>query len=1113
MLKQQQIDLFNSYLAEMWTNGSLDSALKLAKELLVNLASSNESINLEEIQDQATLDVVGLGNSKMDSWFSPHPYLGGHYIAFQLLDSPNSLLEAKFYQLGQTVNKRIIAGAVHLTPNWEDDRVLTRTGDWRVGIDFILTQDGKSLFMVLSNEYNLRVIELSERLSSTQVGILEKISGAGDLSTHEAIHSTLWDAFAIREVNKDFYQGVSSLFFELLNHLVSSGKNEADSKLFASRLIGRLLFVWFLRKKELIKETPEYFDLGELESTQYYERKLKQLFFAILNVPVTDRLSSKDHSTPYLNGGLFEAHENDWPAEVVSFPDGFFERTYSHFARFNFTTDESSPDYEQVAIDPEMLGRVFESLLATQRSETGDSARKSRGTFYTPREVVAYMCKESLREYLFAKLNNPAWNAGIDKLLDSNDAYVVKQHSNFKRDLWGAENVKVVVPKVQAAIEELRIIDPACGSGAFPMGMVQLITKILERLDSRLDPYKTKLEVIKNSIFGVDIEPMAIEIAKLRTWLALAVDEIGERRIDPLPNLDFKFVCANSLISLASEHDGLDFGVDEQLAEKLSGVRDAFFSTSSPTAKKKLQTEYQKLTQPSFISEVDLRTRQLNSFDPFKFSAPSSYFDPSQMFGVSEFDIVIGNPPYIGEKGNKSTFDAFKGSSLYNRFYQGRADLLHYFIHLGIDLLADQGILVYITTNYFPTATYGSTLRKDIAARTQILKLINFNEQKVFESALGQHNLISVLKKTKNNDSYACKQVIAEGNGAIDHNQLNALLADRSTIARSGQLDVNELFDGPEKYIRFLSGNAPLEMALTKISKAPASLSKIPGLSINQGILSGIDKFSRRWQEEFPQISAVPGQGIFIFKKGEQVFSNLKPWFKSSDIHSFVVARDASWEILYLGPGTSPTEEETNYLSTFREILESRHEFNTTLQSPRPWYQLHRARDKKIFDGAKIVASYRTQINAFAYSEDAFFAGADVTLITKSEDSEINLFFLLGLLNSQAAYSWFYHRGKRKGEMLELKAVPVSEFPVYRNAHIEQRIATFSHQIHEALMVDKDAEVDDLKAQVNELVFELYNLNPEERKAIENDYSRILKFTPIISSVEDIEDAELAEEI
>lgn len=1080
MRNDEFISCANQILRDMQLMPSLEKGLELSKLILTQISASAKDLDLSNVKDRCVVDVVGIGNTKMESWFKPHPYLGGHLTAFDLYVNQKRSLEAKFYHLNDSATKRIVAGSVQLLPNWEDNVHLTRNADWKVGIDFFLSGDCKSLLFVLSLEGNLRILEFSERISNTQVQIIEKISGAGDLETQEAIHGVLWNALAIREVNKEFYGGVAELFEELLQALKSKGHPIEDSKIFASRLIGRLLFIWFLRRKGFIQRE-EYFKPEGKTSTDFYENQLKHLFFQVLSTPIENRKSGVELDTPYLNGGLFEVHSNDWTEEKIQFPSKYFDRVFRHFENFNFTTDESSPDYEQIAIDPEMLGRVFESLLATQLTESGDSARKAKGAFYTPREVVTFMCKETLRNYLYSRINNPAFNAGIDKLIDTSDAHVAKAHSNFIRDLWGKENAKLVIPEIIDAIHEIRIIDPACGSGAFPLGMVQLLTKTLERLDSKFDAHNAKLRLIQNCIFGVDIEPMAIEIAKLRTWLALIVEKDENSKVDPLPNLDFKYVCANSLISLSGQHDGFDFGVDQSLNLKLAEIRSNYFSTSDLKEKENLKKNYYALTETAYAADIDKRIKQLRTFNPFDVTQAAKFFDPVEMFGIERFDVVIGNPPYLGEKNHKDIFKELKNSSIFDRFYEGRADLFHYFFHLGIDLLKDKGILAFITTNYFPTATYGSNLRNDIFDRTNVLQIVNFQETKLFESALGQHNMITVLRRSDRKENYSCMQTIVNSKGVLSQNELVQILTKTSPHINVGRLGISDLFDdSPKRYLRFISSDE-LNSIVLRIAGIRPLLGDL--VNINQGVISGIDRFTAGWKKKFPKIGAETGHPVFVFGKDESSFPHLRPWYKSSDLSRYVVSRNSRYEILWLGRGgPTPTKSELKHLEVFKPLLQKRGEFR---DGRRKWYELHRARDESIFTGPKIVNPYRTYDNYFAYSEEEIFGGPDLTFITNREDVNIDLFFLLGLLNSDLIYMWFYLRGKRKGEALELFPVPVSEVPIARDKALEKKIAQLSMKAFKLLSTGERTEVNDIQLEINELVFELYQLSLEEVKAIQ----------------------------
>lgn len=717
----------------------LQNALAIVNDVLGVLDTTSVVAPPEEVMEN-TISANRFKNSKVESWFSKHPIYPDERAALEVCET--NICQVRFYWLNDNSTKARISAGVMLTPNWED-RDSTQNDEYKVGIDFFLKKDAKSLLMAISNRGNLRVMEFSDRLTHTQVEILDKLVGSLKLGSRKAFHATLWDAFALSEVNKKFYEGVAKQFTLLCQHLVQNGKNAEDAKLFSSRLLGRLLFIWFLRKKNVIAYEDHYFPQEIGDSTNYYDSVLKQLFFKTFNTPVYDRKTT-DRTTPYLNGGLFEPHANDWQHERISFPPNYFQDLYEHLNKYNFTTDESSPDYEQVAIDPEMLGRVFESLLAEQRTDSGEQARKAKGAFYTPREIVSYMCKESLRQYLYEQLSDEKYHAGVDKLLDSPDYDWETAHSNAKRDLWPFEDSKKIIPRVISILDNLTVLDPACGSGAFPMGMLQLLTRAYERLDARFDPYKTKLSIIQNTIFGVDIEPMAVEISRLRAWLAIIVDDQGE--IDPLPNLDFKFICADGLISL---DQSVGLWSDRDLQEKLAILRDKFFNARKPEMKEKWKKEYYKLTSPQVDMLSNRRDLQLKSFDPFANRQSAKFFDSKYMFGVEKFDVIIGNPPYVHlEKMKKDNAELHKiYASLKYKTHEARGDLYSLFFERGISLLKQNGILAFITSNKWMRAGYGESLRNFFIDNAQPLLLIDLGGG-VFESATVDTDIL-VLKKTK----------------------------------------------------------------------------------------------------------------------------------------------------------------------------------------------------------------------------------------------------------------------------------------------------------------------------------------------------------------------------
>lgn len=735
---------------------SLDIAIETANEFLKILDPTARDLKISEDALDEAIPANKFPNHKVENWFANHPYFTGDKVALQFYSS--DMVETKFYWLSDSATKARVSAGVMLTPNWEDLE-LNRNDSYKVGIDFFLTSNAKSLLVVVSNNGNLRLLEFSEKLSHTQIEILQKLRGSLGLSTKEQIHKTLWDALALSEVNKKFYAGIAEQFNILLNHLTADGKDKEDSKLFASRLLGRILFIWFLRRKNIIQEQFGYFELDGNDSTKYYDSKLKKLFFATLNKPIGER-QGEDDKTPYLNGGLFEAHDNDWAHKTVEFPTGFFNGLYEHLEKYNFTTDESSPEYEQVAIDPEMLGRVFESLLATQITDTGDQARKAKGAFYTPREIVGYMCKESLRHYLYIELDSEILNEGVDKLLDATDSEWVINHSNSIRNLWGEANRNTVPLQVIGALNKLKILDPACGSGAFPMGMLQLILKTYERLDSTYDPYKKKLQIIQENIYGVDIEPMAVEISRLRAWLSLVVDEEDGRDIEPLPNLDFKFVCANSLLPLEQQR-GLF--ADVNLHEKLAEVRAKFFNARKPEMKEKWKKEYKKLTGNGQATiDGDVRDTQLKSFDPFMNSQNAEFFDADYMFGVPKFDIVIGNPPY-GAKyptKHKAIFQKIYGSAKTKDGVKGSLDTYSLFIDLGLFHNIETGVLCYIVPLAF-TSSDGMMALHDMLLKTcSLIQVSTYSNRpkKIFDNADQRVSIVLALK-----DNHPTERILTTG--------------------------------------------------------------------------------------------------------------------------------------------------------------------------------------------------------------------------------------------------------------------------------------------------------------------------------------------------------------
>jgi hypothetical protein len=570
------------------------------------------------------------------------------------------------------------------------------------------------------------------------------------------------------------------------------------------------------------------------------------LFYEVLNTPIEERNIKKtsDFETVYLNGGLFEPHLNDWNNYDFSFPNNWFKELYMHLNEFNFTTDESSPDYEQVAIDPEMLGRVFENLLASIVPETSKAAneRKNKGAFYTPREVVSFMCKEALKEHIKKDIVNEKDYLGVDKLIEMSDADFLDEKSTGSSLIWGnrSDEVKTLIID---SLNNIKIFDPACGSGAFPIGFMQVMLKTLDRLSTvydtklkkhrpartgeKFDIHSAKKSILKESLYGSDIEPMAIEISKIRAWLSLVVDK--DEVTEPLPNLEFNFVCANSLVPLPKDYQQNIFeDHSNSQEESIRKLINKYFDSHGYKDKQKLRSEFNKIYYEMYSSETtNKRTKLLSTWNPFEFDKPAEFFDSKTMMNINGFDVVIGNPPYIHfediKEISKYLYKPLKDLGVY-KTYEPRGDIYTLFYEMGVANLNKDGVLSYITSNKWMRAGYGDSLRNYLLEKTQPIFLIDLGSG-VFESATVDTAILVLSKINKRLETKAIT--------------LNSEI--RKTNI-SSYINKNIL------KIKFKKGDlwiilSPLELSIKqKIEKYGIPLKDTPGIKINYGIKTGLNE-------------------------------------------------------------------------------------------------------------------------------------------------------------------------------------------------------------------------------------------------------------------------------
>ncbi len=586
--------------------------------------------------------------------------------------------------------------------------------------------------------------------------------------------------------------------------LLHPGKDEVKNE-FAVRLIGRIIFCWFLREKRNMNGIgliPESILSREAAGEkQYYHQTLAPLFFEVLNKPLRMRQNQfkiEDMQfVPYLNGGLFEPDENDHyeyddaarvsKSDLVDVPDQWLRKLFELLESYNFTIDENTTYDVDLSIDPEMLGRIFENLLARINPETGETVRKATGSFYTPREIVEYMVDASLKQFLMDK-------TGIDeKKIAAAVSYDLLDDLQYP--LTATEKEKMV-----DALSKAKILDPACGSGAFPIGIMQKIVFVLQQVDPHsriwmdkqlLDiapevkaliereisnknfDYVRKLGVIRNSIYGVDIQPVATEISRLRCFLTLMVDQpiddsAENRGIEPLPNLDFKFVAANSLINLpdasnqASATSAMQTTIFEEHAhiEHMKKIMDNYFN--APINKRKdLQAEFKILqkkmdgrNEELYQGQASFSYNELSRWDPFGHKAVD-WFDPKWMFGIKTFDIVIGNPPYVqlqkngGELAKKYIDQSFES-------FASMGDIYQLFYEKGLNLLNESGVLCYITSNKWLRTAYGQKSRQLFADCAKIIQLIDLGPG-VFQATVDTNILLLQAPGGKHIPARACK--------------------------------------------------------------------------------------------------------------------------------------------------------------------------------------------------------------------------------------------------------------------------------------------------------------------------------------------------------------------
>ncbi len=990
-------------------------------------------------------------------------------------------------------------------------------------------------------------------------------------------------AFDIEVVTNEFFEKYKELFLifkENLEKIISddeSIKNEFNSKEidtvdFAKKTMGQIVFLYFLQKKGWFGVAPdkswgdgpknflrELFERRSKYGKNFFNDVLEPLFYEAL---AQDRGKNSFYpklnncKMPFLNGGLFEPmNDYAWETTNINIPDEVFSNNIPTkngdkgngildvFDRYNFTVNENEPLEKEVAVDPEMLGKVFENLLQVRD-------RKSKGAFYTPREIVHYMCQECLINYLESETEGierkdiESFIYTGDRIIENDSVALKKIREKQKRgykytgkyELLLAESIIKKASELDELLMNIKVADPAVGSGAFPLGMINEIVrarKILNiYLDKRLTDYQLKKHAISNSIHGVDIDPGAVEIAKLRLWLTLIVEESTP---SPLPNLDHKIMQGNSLIS---EYEGiklfdegifgktedskpeqLPFGFGksnselklEDLQNKISQYVDESQKTKKQTLKEDIDNLKWEIIEESFKEQK--KVKELNNLVKLRHKNIKPFFiwklEFSDVFKEKGgFDIVIGNPPYVGEKGNKKIFREISNGNL-KSFYQRKMDLFYFFFHLALNIGRDESQNAFITTNYFVTADGAKKLRSDLKNRSVIRNLINFNELRIFKSALGQHNMITIFEKRIDKNCHA-KIIITNKKGTASENLLTEIIHNKNDETKYLTLSQGQIYDGENNYIRFEGINNSDSKKSKLLNKIKTNCVDLGELSyINMGVQSGADVVgkallnraleNRYVTDDYLSRNNIKiGTNIYIidFETYENIpkFERneiIKPFIKNSDIYKFFVSLKKEMFYIYVDSEVNIQNYPwiKNYLSKFRPILKAREQVNDDENS---WYWLRGSKRSFLVDtGKHIVCPYRSKKNVFAKTDGTLIGAGDVYYIT-SIRNDLEIAYLLSVLNSKLIYFWLYNRGKRKGDTLELYKRPLSEIPIkVISKSNQQPFIDLTNQILSITSADNydpqnpPIEQVNLEKKINQMVYRLYELTDEEIKLVE----------------------------
>ena len=925
-------------------------------------------------------------------------------------------------------------------------------------------------------------------------------SGLLPLLLNDSTDPTLDDlenAFNVERVTREFFGKYRDLFLWLKKSLdaVVAGDDKIKSDFeaknvdtgdFAKKLLGQIVFLYFLQKKGWFGVARgaewgsgskhflrELFEKKHGDYGNFFNDILEPLFYNTLATERSKDWSDRFHCRiPFLNGGLFEPLNNyDWVDTDILLPNDLFSNRRKTeegdtgdgildiFDRYNFTVKEDEPLEKEVAVDPEMLGKVFENLLAVQD-------RKATGTYYTPREIVHYMCQESLTNYLTTELNGNVSKEDIEKLVRYGEAAVENDH----RVVSKGRETKTYAYKLPESIREharaiddklasIRVCDPAVGSGAFPVGMMNEIIRTRGALtpyieDGKRDPYHFKRQAIQDCLYGVDIDPGAVEIAKLRLWLSLVVDEEEREAIQPLPNLNYRIVRGNALLRV--EKTLFNHG----LFDKLEKIKSLYFDETRPSKKQEYRNQIGTL-----IGRITSGRKE------FDFEV---YF--SEVFHEKKgFDVVIANPPYVQLQKMRNTpeHDAYQQQKY--KAYASMGDIYCLFYERGIQIARKNGVLCYISSNKWMRAGYGKNVRSVFLEYNPLL-LIDLGPN-VFETATVDTNILLLQNASNQRCLRALTLTQQDGSDIADK-------VDQEAVTLS-HVDSGPWFIGSEAEIKIKA----------KIERMGKPL-KQWDINIYYGIKTGCNEAFIIDSEKRQEIlNRCRTQG-----ERQRTKALIKPILRGRDIKRYAYRWAELWVIATF-PALNINIEKYPALKKFLLVFGKDRLEQTGIKLPdgttarkktgNKWFETQdQIAYYPEFEKEKIVYPVINTNAQFYTTSDCIFLNDKAFMITGK-----NLKYLTGVLNSNMIHPYLKTIGSPLGEKgVEYRKIYMEQLPIPKITAQNQPLVTqIEAQVNDVLAAKKsspNADTSKLEAKIDQLVYQLYDLTDEEIAIVERASAR-----------------------